>query len=130
MKKNKEEKPRVLVVDDEWSMRELLRNTLGLSGFEVFLASDDAEFREMAFKNPPDIIILDLMLGDKDGMAIYHELLAQGLDREIPVVFISALAEDRPPSPPRADRKFALIGKPFDPDALVRDIQKMLSSPP
>lgn len=119
-------KPKILVVDDEESMQTLLRDTLSIAGFEVDIAKDDEEFRQQVFKKKPDIIILDIVLGEKDGAQIYEELLTEGLDKNIPVVFISALAEDRPPTPPRADRKFSLIGKPFDPDKLVHDLQKLV----
>lgn len=118
---------RILVVDDERAMQELLKHTLSLSGFDVRVAGNDSEFRTKAFEQRPDIIILDLVLGDKDGAQVYEELLTQGLDRDIPVVFISALAEDRPPAPPRPDRKYSLVGKPFDPDQLVRDLQGLIS---
>ena len=121
-------KTKVLVVDDEKSVQELLRNTLSLSGFDVAVAGDDAEFRQKAFREKPNIIILDLVLGDKDGAEVYQELLEEGLDKKIPVVFISALAEDRPPSLPQPDRRYALIGKPFDPAALVRDLRKLVAA--
>lgn len=119
-------KARILVVDDEWSIQELLKQALLLSGFDVLLASNDIEFREQAFTQKPDVIILDLMLGDKDGAQIYNRLLSEGLDPNIHVVFLSALAQDRPPTPPRADRKYALIGKPFDPEELVQQLNELV----
>ena len=121
-------KPRILVVDDEWSMQELLKNTLSLSGFDVLIAGNDVEFREQAFSQKPDVIILDLMLGDKDGTKVYNRLLAEGLDASIPVIFLSALAQDRPPTPPRPDRKYALIGKPFDTEELVHQLGELVRS--
>lgn len=121
-------RPKILVVDDERSMQELLKNTLSLSGFDVSIAGNDVEFRNQAFSQRPDVIILDLMLGDKDGTEVYSSLLAEGLDSAIPVVFISALAQDLPPTPPRADRKYALIGKPFDPEELVHQLGDLVRS--
>lgn len=119
-------KPKILVVDDEVSMQKLLKDTLTFSGFEVLLAGDGEQFKERALEQRPDVIILDLILGNQDGSAVYQELLGMGLDENIPVVFISALAEDRPPSPPRPNRKYALLGKPFDPEKLVRDLRKLV----
>lgn len=127
-KKKDEFKARILVVDDEWSIQELLKQALSLSGFEVILASNDIEFREQAFTKKPDIIILDLMLGDQDGAQVYNRLLIEGLDPNIHVIFLSALAQDRPPTPPRADRKYALIGKPFDPEELVQQLDELVKS--
>ena len=123
-------KAKILVVDDEKSMQELLKNVLTMSGFEVSIAGDDVEFKAEVKKEKPDVIILDLVLGDKDGSQVYQELLAQGLDRNIPVVFLSALAEDRPATLPRPDRKYSLVGKPFDPDVLVQNLQRMVSACP
>lgn len=120
-------KAKILVVDDEWSMQELLRHTLALSGFDVLMARDDIEFRQCVFAEKPDVIILDIMLGDKDGVQVYQKLLEEGLDRNIPVIFLSALAQDRPPSPPRPGRQYALIGKPFDTDQLVRELRELVS---
>lgn len=119
--------PRILVVDDEWPMQELLRNVLTLSGYEVDIAGNEAEFREKAFAQRPDLIILDLMLGASDGSEVYHQLLSEGLDASIPVVFLSALAQDRPSTPPRPDRKYSLIGKPFDPSELVRQLSEVVN---
>ena len=119
-------KKRILVVDDECSMQELLRHTLALSGFDVAIAGNDVEFRKEAFAQKPDVIILDLMLGKKDGTDIYTELLSEGLDPKIPVVFLSALAQDRPPTPPRPDRKYSLVGKPFDPEELVQQLTTLV----
>ena len=121
-------KPKILVVDDEWSMRELLRNTLSLAGFEVSMAADETEFREQVLTQKPNIIILDIVLGEKDGTEVYQQLLKEGLDRSIPVVFLTALAGDRPVTPPRANRRYALVGKPFDSDQFVREIQEMVES--
>ena len=121
-------KPKILVVDDEWSMQELLRQTLSLAGFEVLIAANHLEFKEQAFLHSPDVMIVDIMLGEKDGAQIYHQLLAEGLSPDIPVVFLSALASGITPTPPQPGRKFALIGKPFDPNQLVRELEKVVKT--
>ncbi len=121
-------KPRILIVDDEWSMLELLRMTFSAAGLDVVLAKDDVEFYREALMQRPDVIILDLMLGEKNGMDVYEELLTEGFDPKVPVVFLSALASDRPPTPLRAGRTYALLGKPFDPEKLVAEINHLLSA--
>ena len=125
--KKSETRQRVLIVDDDWSMRQLLKSVFELSGFEVQLAKDEAEFRDQALNNPADAIILDIMLADRNGVEIYNRLIEEGLDRAIPVVFLSALAEDRPPTFPQKDRRYSLVGKPFDPQKLVDSIREVLS---
>lgn len=117
---------KVLVVDDDWSIRELLRNVLIVYGFDARLAKDAEEFRQIAFQEKLDAIILDLMLANDDGMDVYNRLIKDGLDSTLPVIFISALAEDRPPTFPAKNHKFALIGKPFDPAKLVQALSDIL----
>jgi len=121
-------KHRLLVVDDDWAILELIRCTFKSSGFEICLARDDEEFRKKAREFKPDVIILDLMLGDKDGMQVYEQLLNEGFDATIPVVFLSALAGGRPSTPPRPGRTYALMGKPFDPEKLVREITTLVEA--
>jgi two-component system phosphate regulon response regulator OmpR len=118
-------KNHVLVVDDQPSMRDLLREILEMSGFEVSLARDGKEFRKRVFTQRPDIIILDILLGEEDGTEVYQELLSEGLDPDIPVIILSALAGDQPPTPPAGGRKYALFGKPFDPGRLVREMREL-----
>lgn len=120
-------KKKILVVDDDSAILELLRLTFTSAGFDVEMASDDASFRKKIQTCKPDLIILDIMLGEDDGVEIYEELLAKGFSPDIPVVFLSVLAQEIKPTPPRPGRKYALIPKPFDPDKLVKDVSAILS---
>ena len=113
---------RVLIVDDDWAILELLKFTLERAGYEVDVAQNGQEFREKAVASRWDLIILDLMLGDEDGARIHDELVKKGYDESVPVVYLSALAQDISPTPPRPGRHFALLAKPFDPDKLVQEI--------
>ena len=121
-------KPKILVVDDEWSMQELLSLILVMAGFDVVLAGNEEEFRRETRAHQPDVIILDIILGNQNGVQVYEELLKEGLDPDIPVVFLSALAQDRPPTPPQPGRRYALIGKPFDSDVLVRELRSLVKT--
>ena len=119
---------KILLVDDEEQILELLKFELNSEGFEVFTACNEKEFRHHALSEKPDLIILDIMLGDKNGPLIYDELLAKGLiDRSIPVIFLSALAEDRPPVPAMPGRTYALHGKPFESEELIREIRSLIN---
>ena len=119
-------KRRILVVDDEWSMRELLSTVMDVYGFEPLLASNSSEFREIIRTQKVDAIILDLMLGNEDGMTVYNTLVPKLLSPRIPVIFISGLAIDRPSTLPKKNHRFALMGKPFDPDQLILAICTLL----
>jgi two-component system OmpR family response regulator len=79
---------RLLVVDDEPSIRELLTASLRFAGFEVFPAADGAEALKLAEQHRPDLVVLDIMLPDFDGFTVTRKLRERG--RDVPVVFLTA----------------------------------------
>jgi two-component system OmpR family response regulator len=82
---------RLLVVDDEPSIRELLTASLRFAGFEVFPAADGAEALKLAEQQRPDLVVLDIMLPDLDGFTVTRKLRERG--RDVPVVFLTARDE-------------------------------------
>jgi CheY-like chemotaxis protein len=117
---------RVLVVDDESAIRLLCRVNLESAGIEVEEAEDGAEALRALEGRPPDLILLDVMMPNLDGWGVAERLAASGATREIPVVFLTARAED-------ADRRrafdLAAVGyvvKPFDPVALPELVETTL----
>lgn len=121
-------KTKVLVVDDDPEILELLELTLSTFGFEPELAKNAEEFLSKAWTVKPDIIILDIMLGEANGPEIYDKLLASGFDPKVPIIFLSALASDRPSVAPQQGRRYSLLGKPFDPDKLVEEISHLVNA--
>ncbi|GIH28750.1 DNA-binding response regulator [Acrocarpospora phusangensis] len=79
---------RLMVVDDEPSIRELLAASLRFAGFEVVVASDGGEAVPMAERVRPDLVVLDVMLPDMDGFAVAARLRSTG--RRVPVLFLTA----------------------------------------
>src|SRR3954470_15842599 len=79
---------RLLVVDDEPSIRELLTASLRFAGFEVLSAADGAEALKLAEQHRPDLVVLDIMLPDLDGFTVTRKLRERG--RDVPVVFLTA----------------------------------------
>ncbi len=120
-------KQKILVVDDEKDILESLQELLSEEGFEVILAGTVGEFRKKALKSKPDLIILDIMLGQDNALDAYQELLTVGLDSKIPVLFLTGLLQDRPPSPARPGRSYALMGKPFHYEELMKEIRCLVS---
>ena len=82
---------RLLVVDDEPSIRELLTASLRFAGFEVLPAADGAEALKLAEQHRPDLVVLDIMLPDLDGFTVTRKLRERG--RDVPVVFLTARDE-------------------------------------
>ncbi|MDP3920726.1 MAG: response regulator [Candidatus Omnitrophota bacterium] len=118
----------VLIVDDEWAICELLADHLRDTNLRVISANNADEFREKAFSERPDLILLDIMLGNSNGVDVYNRLLAGGLDKNIPVIFMSALADGHPQDHAVQGRHYALYSKPFDTDNLVREIHSFVGA--
>ena len=118
---------KILVVDDERQIRELLRYKLVRAGFEVDTAKNAQEFIQCAKDKKPDLVILDIWLGKSLGPDVYHELLARGFDEQVPVIFITALMEGHDGNDQGvSDRKYALFSKPFNIEKLVKEIYNLL----
>jgi CheY-like chemotaxis protein len=109
---------RVLIVDDEQSIRFICRVNLRSAGFETLEASDGEAALALARSERPDLILLDVMLPAVDGWRVAEELAASEDTREIPIVFLSARSE---PADQRRGHEFGGVGyikKPFDATAL------------
>ena len=119
-------KKRILVVDDDQAIRELLKFKLVRQGYEVVIAKNADEFSAIAVKSKFDLIILDIWLKGKLGTDVYCDLLELGLDRKIPIIFATALVEDFPPSHVKPGYQYAIYGKPLDLDKLMEDIRALL----
>ncbi|MPV48550.1 MULTISPECIES: response regulator transcription factor [unclassified Pseudactinotalea] len=79
---------KLLVVDDEPNIRELLAASLRFNGFEVDTAGDGQTALRRALESSPDLVVLDVMLPDMDGFTITRKLREQG--KHMPVVFLTA----------------------------------------
>ncbi len=115
---------RLLVVDDEPSIRELLTASLRFAGFEVHAAGDGAEALKLAEQQRPDLVVLDVMLPDMDGFTVTRKLRERG--REMPVLFLTARDET-------ADKVTGLtvggddyVTKPFSLEEVVARIRAVL----
>ncbi len=115
---------RVLVVDDDPDIRELLSSALGDEGFEVAPAANGEEALAVISTFRPDVIVLDLMMPVMDGWQFASELRAR--DQEIPLVLLSAARDLRL----HAQRLAAadVIEKPFDLGELLPKVARAASA--
>ena len=74
---------RILVIDDEAQMRWMLREMLEQAGYEVMEASNGKDGVELYRKDPPDLVITDIVMPEKDGLAVIEELRREYLDAKI-----------------------------------------------
>jgi DNA-binding response OmpR family regulator len=117
---------RVLVVDDEPSMRLLCSINLELAGFEVREAADGAEALVQALAGGLDLVLLDVMMPDIGGHEVLRRLSEDERTRGLPVVFLSART-DRDDL--RAGYELGAVDyvtKPFDPIALAARVDEIL----
>ncbi len=85
---------RILVVDDEADILNLLKYNLEKAGFTVLLAKDGPEAIESAVKNRPHLILLDIMLPDMEGTEVLKRLKGGDQTRAIPVIMLTAKGEE------------------------------------
>ena len=86
------EKQRILIADDERDIRVVLRTRLELEGFSVIEACDGVEAVRMAQDENPDLIVLDVMMPEMDGVEVCDRLRASFSTRHIPVIMVTAKA--------------------------------------
>lgn len=119
---------RVMAVDDDHVIRGLLEVNLEMEGYEVVMAVDGRDALEKVRADPPDLILLDVMMPDVNGWQVAEELKGDEATRDIPIIFLSARAMD-------ADvRRGASVGgdsyvtKPFDPIDLMELVARLLEA--
>ncbi len=128
MAANAERVDRILVVDDDARIRDLLRRYLTQEGFEVLQAEDGRALTRVLLREPVDLIVLDLMMPGEDGLSVCRRLRAAS-DRT-PIIMLTAKGED-------IDRIVGLevgaddyLSKPFNPRELLARIHAVLRRRP
>ena len=120
------DKKRILVIDDEADLVEMLSLRLQINGYEVLTASDGQEGQEKAREDKPDLIILDLMLPKIDGYKICLMLKFDEKYKNIPIILFTARAQETDISLGEEVRADAYIVKPFEPDILLAKIKELI----
>ena len=115
---------RLLVVEDEPNIRELLSTSLRFAGFEVHTAGDGATALKLAETTRPDLLVLDVMLPDMDGFAVTRRLRDQG--RRMPVVFLTARDDTQDKVTGLTVGGDDYVTKPFSLDEVVARIRAVL----
>ena len=122
---------RVVCIEDEPEMIDLVRLILGRKGFQVIGANGGVEGLDTVRREKPDLVLLDLMMPDMDGWEVYQQMKADPELRGIPVVVVTAKAQS-------IDKVLGLhiakvddyITKPFGPQELMESVAKILGEAP
>lgn len=118
---------RVVYIEDEQEMIDLVRLILSRKGFEVTGANGGREGLDLVRNSLPDLVLLDLMMPDMDGWDVYQQMKAGDTTRNIPVIVVTAKAQS-------IDKVLGLhiakvddyVSKPFSPQELVDSVEKVL----
>jgi DNA-binding response OmpR family regulator len=119
---------RVVCVEDEPEMIDLIKLILSRKGFEVLGANGGEKGLELIRENLPDLILLDLMMPEMDGWQVYQQLKADESTKDIPVIVVTAKAQN-------IDKVLGLhiakvddyIPKPFSLQELIDRVEDVLS---
>lgn len=119
---------RVLCIEDEPEMIDLVRLILSRKGFEVLGAPGGKEGLEIIAESKPSVVLLDLMMPDMDGWEVYQRIKADPETSHIPVIVVTAKAQG-------IDKMLGLhiarvddyVTKPFGPADLLRSVEKVLA---
>ena len=119
---------RILCIEDEPEIIDLIRLILGRRGYEVKGAEGGIEGLKLVRKEHPDLVLLDLMMPDMDGWEVYQQMKADESTKHIPVIVVTAKAQS-------IDKVLGLhiakvddyIAKPFSPQDLLNSVERILS---
>src|SRR5512143_1100486 len=119
---------RILCIEDEPEMIDLIRLILGRRGFEVLGAAGGKAGLDSVRAEHPDLVLLDLMMPDKDGWEVYQQMKADDATKNIPVIVVTAKAQS-------IDKVLGLhiarvddyISKPFSPQELLNSVDNVLN---
>ncbi|MGB9777524.1 MAG: response regulator transcription factor [Anaerolineae bacterium] len=122
-----EQRKKIVCIEDEPEMIDLVRLILGRRGFELIGAVGGREGLETVRQVKPDLVLLDLMMPDMDGWEIYQHMKADEELRHIPVIIVTAKAQS-------IDKVLGLhiakvddyITKPFGPQELIESVNRVL----
>ncbi len=123
-----EEKKKVVCIEDEPEMIDLVKLILGRKGFELTGAMGGREGLDAMRRIKPDLVLLDLMMPDMDGWEVYQQMKADEELKNIPVIVVTAKAQS-------IDKVLGLhiakvddyVTKPFGPQELLQSVEKVLS---
>jgi len=119
---------RILCIEDEPEMIDLIRLILGRKGFEVSGASGGKDGIYKIRKEKPDLVLLDLMMPFMDGWEVYQQMKADETTKNIPVIVVTAKAQS-------IDKVLGLhiakvddyIAKPFSPKELIDSVERVFA---
>ena len=122
------DKKKILVVDDEPHIVRLVEVNLQRAGYDVLTAMDGIEALEQVKANRPDMIVLDVMMPRMDGFTVLKHLKADPETKEIPVIMLTAKAQDADIFRGWQSGVDSYLTKPFNPMELLTFVKRIFES--
>ena len=119
-------KKRILVVDDEMYIVNILDFTLATEGLEVVSAANGEEALRKAIERTPDLVILDVMMPKIDGFEVCRALKAKEETKDVPVILLTAKDRDADKEKGKEAGADLYVTKPFSPTRLLEDVRGLL----
>ena len=117
---------KILIIDDEPEWSEMLKMRLEARGFAVESALDGTKGLEAARSNPPDLILLDVMLPGADGGDIAREITSEPSLKTIPIIFLTAAITEAEAEKRWSEHSERMLSKTMDAEAILKKIQEIL----
>ena len=121
-------KRKILAVDDDASVCEFYDQALRLSGYDVECAPSAAKAREAIDKRRPDIVLMDIMMPDQDGISLTRDLRSDARTAAIPIIVVSGLADAGTLNDALLFGAVDYIVKPVDIETLGSKIERTLAA--
>src|SRR3990172_9848805 len=123
-------KKKILIVDDERDIVKALTLRLGVSGYQVVAAYDGVQGVFLAYKEKPDLILLDIRMPAGDGFSVAEKLKQSSRTTRIPIIFLTGSPEEEAVEKALALGARFYIKKPYDPEELLDAIKRALEKKP
>jgi DNA-binding response OmpR family regulator len=123
------DQPVILAADDDPDILQLVAFRLGRSGYRVLQANDGEEALALAMEDPPDLAVLDVMMPKMDGLEVARRLRAAEATKHIPIIMLTARAQDTDVQGGFEAGANDYLRKPFSPRELRTRIQALLARP-
>ena len=119
---------KILVVDDTEDNRQILRDLLGMAGYEMVEAHDGAEGVAQATEHKPDLILMDIQMPVMDGYEATRQIKANPELRAIPVIAVTSYALSGDEEKTRAAGCDGYVAKPYSPRLMLSKVREILGT--
>lgn len=118
---------RILIADDEPSIRQLVAFTLRRRGYTIVEAEDGATALDLIRRESPDLVVLDVMMPGMSGIAVVQEMMSDAATAEIPVILLSAKGQGVEIEEGLASGARLYLVKPFSPRELAERVAEVIA---